>query len=124
MLVFSLILRGLTIFDEYSNLPLVGTLASGTFPPRFYLDSEIPLFYHHGLHMFAASLVRTGGLMVWSAFDLSRTFTIVLTILLTWLWVRRFTHNRYFWHPLSLVLFASGSAGSFAVPKTHWTHQR
>ncbi len=110
MVLFSLILRGLTIFDEYSNLPLVGTLASGTFPPRFYLDSEIPLFYHHGLHMFAASLVQIGGLLVWSAFDLSRTFTIVLTILFAWLWVRRYSHNRYFMaFTLSLVLFASGA---------------
>lgn len=110
LLLFALILRGLTIFDEYSNLPLVGTLASGGFPPRFYLDSEVPLFYHHGLHLFAASLVQVGGLTVWSAFDISRAFTIVATVLLCWLWVRRYTRNPFFWaFSLTLVLFASGA---------------
>ena len=110
LLLFSLIQRGLTIFDEYSNLPLVGTLASGIFPPRFYLDNQIPLYYHHGLHLFAASLVRVGGLMVWSAFDLSRSFTIVLTVFLAWLWLRRYTRNGYFlFASLLLILFASGA---------------
>lgn len=110
MLLFSLVQRGLTIFDEYSNLPLVGMLASGSFPPRFYLDNEIPLFYHHGLHLFAASLVQTAGLMVWSAFDLSKAFTIVMTVLLAWLWVRRYSRHRFYWaFCLTLVLFAGGA---------------
>lgn len=110
MLFTSLVLRGLTIFDEYSNLPLVGTLASGIFPPRLYLNSDIPLFYHHGLHLFTASLVQVGGLMTWSAFDLSRSFTIVLTILLGWLWLRRYSKNPHFLlFGLTLILLASGT---------------
>jgi hypothetical protein len=110
LLFFALINRGLTIFDEYSNLPLVGRLAAGDFPPHLYLDNSVILHYHYGLHFFAASLVRIGGLLVWSAFDLSKTLTIVLTLALAWLWLRRFTQNPGFlFTGLMLVLFASGA---------------
>jgi len=110
LLLFILINRGLAIFDDYHNLPLVSTIAAGDLPPHFYLDSQVGLAYHYGLHLFAASLVRIAGQFPWSAFDLGKSFTIALTIVLAWLWFRRVTHraNAAYWGTL-LITFAGGT---------------
>src|SRR3990172_8866754 len=59
--IFTLILRGLAIFDDYYHLPLVSSMAAGDIPPHFQLDPAQHLAYHHALQVFAASLVRLGG---------------------------------------------------------------
>ena len=108
--ILFLINRGLAIWDDYHNLPIVSTIAAGQFPPRFYLNPDLPLDYHYGLHVFAASLVRVGGLFSWSAFDAAKSLSTALTLILAWSWFRRFTKN-----PLALtagvmlVFLAAGS---------------
>lgn len=92
-LLFSLINRGLALFDDYTNLPLVSTLAVGKLPPYFFMDADLTLDYHYGLHLFAASLVRIGGFFPWSAFDVARTLTIVLSLMLGVLWFQRLTRR-------------------------------
>ena len=89
--LFTLIGRGLALFDDYLHLPLVSTMASGDIPPHFYLNPSQPFAYHYGLQVFAASLVRIAGLFPWSAWDLSKAWAIALTIILSWLWIRRVT---------------------------------
>lgn len=89
--LFTLIGRGLAIFDDYHNLPLVSSIAAGDFPPHFYLNPQFSLAYHYGLHLFTANLVRIAGLFPWSAFDLTKAMTIAMTVVLFWIWIRRVT---------------------------------
>jgi hypothetical protein len=108
--LFSLINFGLAILDDYANLPLVSMISTGQVPPQFYLNPEIGLDYHYGLHLFAANLVRMGGFFPWTAFDLSKALTTALTLMLAWLWYRRYINRG--WGVLLgvlLVLFGSGT---------------
>ena len=91
ILGFTLILRGLAIFDDYYHLPMISVMATGDIPPHFYLDPSLHLPYHYGLQVFAAGMVRLGGFFPWSAWDISRAIVYGFTILLAWLWIRRLT---------------------------------
>lgn len=91
--VFLLINRGLAIFDEGYNLPIVSRMAAGDVPPHFFLYPSQVLPYHYGLHLFAAALTRLGGLFPWSAFDLVRAFTHALMLILATLWFWRMTQR-------------------------------
>ena len=92
--LFELILRGLGVGDDFTHFPLVSTLAAGDIPPHYSLTPDIFLPYHYALDLFAASMVRIGGFFPWSAWDISRAFTISLTLVCSWLWIRRITHSR------------------------------
>src|SRR4030042_5812533 len=94
ILGFTLILRGLAIFDDYYHLPMISVMATGDIPPHFYLDPSLHLPYHYGLQVFAASMVRLGGFFPWSAWDISRAIVYGFTVLLPWLWLRRLTHSQ------------------------------
>ncbi len=91
ILVFTLILRGLAIFDDYYHLPMISVMATGDIPPHFFLDPRLHLAYHYGLQVFAAGMVRLGGFFAWSAWDISRAIVFGLTVMLAWLWIRRLT---------------------------------
>jgi hypothetical protein len=91
ILVFTLILRGLAIFDDYYHLPMISVMATGDIPPHFYLDPSLHLPYHYGLQVFAAGMVRLGGFFPWSAWDISRAIVFGFTVILAWLWIRRVT---------------------------------
>src|SRR5690606_22672979 len=58
--LFTQILRGLAIFDEYLHIPLVSIMSRGDIPPHFYLDPAQRFSYHYGLQVLAASLARVG----------------------------------------------------------------
>jgi hypothetical protein len=90
-LVFALINRGLAIYDDYHNLPLISTMAAGDVPPHFYLNPEFQLSYHFGLDLFAAMMVGAGGFFPWSAYDLTNALFLALTLVIVWHWVRRAT---------------------------------
>jgi hypothetical protein len=105
--LFTLILRSESIFDDYQHLPLVSIMAAGDIPPHFYLNPDFYFAYHYGLQVFAASLVRLAGFFPWSAWDISRAFTIAFTLVLGWVWVRRVTRSRVAaW--LGTILFTFG----------------
>jgi hypothetical protein len=91
ILVFTLILRGLAIFDDYYHLPMISVMATGDIPPHFYLDPSLHLPYHYGLQVFAAGMVRLGGFFPWSAWDISRAIVFGFAVILAWLWIRRLT---------------------------------
>jgi hypothetical protein len=93
-IVFTFILRGLAIFDDYYHLPLISVMSTGDIPPHFYLDPSLNLPYHYGLQVFAAGMVRLGGFFVWSAWDISRAFVYACTVLLAWLWIHRLTRSQ------------------------------
>ena len=110
ILLFTGINSGLAILDDYANLPLVSTLATGDIPPHFYLNSDITLSYHFGLQLFAAALVRIGGLFPWNAFDFSKAFTTALCLVLAGLWYRRYTNKALgVFIGVLVVLFGGGT---------------
>ena len=94
ILGFTLVLRGLAIFDDYYHLPMISVMATGDIPPHFYLDPSLHLPYHYGLQVFAAGMVRLGGFFPWSAWDISRAIVLGFTCLLGWLWIRRLTGSQ------------------------------
>lgn len=109
-LVFTLINRGLALFDDYHNLPLLSLMAAGDVPPHFYYNPGQPLAYHYGLHIFAAQLVAQGGFFPWSALDLGRALALAVTLCLAWLWFLRRTENgTAAWLGTLLVLLGSGA---------------
>jgi hypothetical protein len=109
-LLFTLIGRGLAIFDEDVHLPLISVMAAGDIPPHFYLDPSRWLAYHYGLHVFAAALVRLGGFFPWSAWDLSKALSIALTLTLAWSWIMRQTRSRLAaWLSALLVVLCGGA---------------
>jgi hypothetical protein len=91
---FTMILRGLAIFDDYYHLPMISVMATGDIPPHFYLNPMLHLPYHYGLQVFAAGMVRLGGFFPWSAWDISRAIVLGFTFLLAWLWIRRLTGSK------------------------------
>jgi hypothetical protein len=93
LLLFTLINRGMAIFDDYHNLPLLSTMAAGDVPPHFYLNPDFKLSYHYGLHIFAASMLRIGGTYPWSALDISKALILATTVMLGWTWFRRETRS-------------------------------
>lgn len=91
---FTMILRGLAIFDDYYHLPMISVMATGDIPPHFYLNPELHLPYHYGLQVFAAGMVRLGGFFPWSAWDISRAIVYGFTVVLAWLWIQRLTGSK------------------------------
>jgi len=108
-LLFTLMGRGLGIFDDRKNLSIISTMAAGDIPPHFYMNSGFLFKYHYGFQLFGASLMRVGGLFPWSAFDLSKGITAALAIALAYLWGWRVTYRKLGGVITAFVLtFASG----------------
>ncbi len=105
--LFTLMMRGLGIGDDYAHLPLVSTMAAGDIPPHYSIFPSVFLPYHYGLDLLASSMVRVAGMFPWSAWDVSRAFVAGLTLLCGWLWFRRVTRS-WVATTLSIILFAFG----------------
>lgn len=108
--LYALINRGLAIFDDFYNLPLVSRIAAGDFPPHYFLYPDKPMPLHYGLHLIGASLVRIAGFFPWSAFDLSKAFSQALLVMLAWLWFRRCTHSKLAAFMGSVLILFGGGA--------------
>jgi hypothetical protein len=110
VLGFTMILRGLAIFDDYYHLPMISVMATGDIPPHFYIDPTLQMPYHYGLQVFAAGMVRLGSFFPWSAWDISRAIVLGFTALLAWLWVWRVTKTRIAAYlGAGLLIFGGGS---------------
>jgi hypothetical protein len=121
LILFVQINQGLAIFDDYFNLPMVSMIATGDVPPHFHLDVANWLADHYGLHLFAAGLMRIGGLMPWSAFDVSKALTIALTPVLAWAWFRRVTRsNLAGFLGAVLVFLGSGTRWLLLLVPANW----
>jgi hypothetical protein len=92
--IFTAIGRGLLLFEDYQNLPTISLMAGGDIPPRFALDPNVRFGYHYLMLLFAAQIMRLGGVVPWNALDLTRGLFFGLTILLTYLWTERMTRIR------------------------------
>ncbi len=123
-ILFTLILRGESIFDEYQHLPLVSIMASGDIPPHFYLNPAFYFAYHYGLQVYAASLVRLGDFFPWSAWDISRALAIGFTLVLGWIWVRKVTGSRLAaWLGTFLFTFAGGARWLLLLLPSSWLNR-
>ena len=108
--VFALLGKGLAIFDEQKNLSLISIMANGDIPPSFAPNYPRNFVYHYGFHFLGASLMRLGGMMPWSAFDLSKAILWGQSLLLAFLLGRRYWGSNRGGLLTSIVLaFASGT---------------
>lgn len=108
--LFLLFGKGLALFDEHKNLSLISIIANGDIPPRFFLDYPLNYIYHYGFHLFGASLMRLGGMLPWSAFDLGKAVIWGASLLLAALLGRRYMGHRWGgWLAAGVLAFASGT---------------
>jgi hypothetical protein len=119
--LFELIMRGLGVGDDYTHFPLVSIIAAGDIPPHYSLHPDIFLPYHYALDLFAASMVRIGGFFPWSAWDISRAFVVALTLVCSWLWIRRITRSKFgaFLGSI-LIAFGMGTRWLLALLPSPW----
>lgn len=108
--LFSAIGRGLLLFEDYQNLPTISLMARGDIPPTFALDPNVRFGYHYLMLLFAAQIMRLGGIVPWNALDFTRGLFFALTLLLTYLWVARMTRSRL--AALVGALFAAFAGGT------------
>jgi len=118
---FELILRGVGLGDDFTHFPLVSSMAAGDIPPHYSLNPDIYLPYHYALDLFAASMVRIGGFFPWSAWDITRAFAVALTLVCSWLWIRRITLSKVgaFLGSL-LIAFGMGTRWILAILPSAW----
>ena len=109
-MLFISIGRGLSIFEDYQNLPTISLMATGDIPPHFALDPHFSFNYHYFLLLFATQFMRLGSMYPWSALDVSRGLIIALPLMLAWLWAFRMTHNRIASILTSAMLMFAGGA--------------
>lgn len=81
--------RGLAIFDDYAHLPTISTIAAGYFPPRFVYDKDISYSYHYFLILFSAQIMRILNWQPWNAFDITRSISFSIAIILGAIWGKR-----------------------------------
>ncbi len=93
-LVFTLIGRGLGIFDDYQNLPTISLMATGDIPPHFALNPALNFGYHYFLLLFSAQLMRLGNMLPWTALDVGRALIMALPLILGALWAYRVTRSQ------------------------------
>lgn len=113
---FTLISRGLGIFDEPKNLSLISLMARGEIPPKYYLDGQLEHAYHYGSQLLGASLMRLGGLFPWSAFDISKGLYWGYLMVLVFVFLKR--HLRQTWKAVAgtaIFPFLSGTRYLLAI---------
>lgn len=82
--------KGLALFDEHKNLSLISMIGTGDIPPRFMPGYPVNFVYHYGFHLFGASLMRLGGMLPWSAFDLAKAIVWAYMVILAGLVGQRY----------------------------------
>lgn len=94
IILFTLIGRGLPIFDDFQNLPTVSRLATGDIPPHFALDPSLRFGYHYFLLLISAQLVSLSKIFPSVALDICRSSVMILTLFLGMKFIYRITKSR------------------------------
>jgi hypothetical protein len=110
--IFTLIGRGLGIFDDYQNLPQLSSMALGDIPPHFAFDPRVLWSYHYFLLVVAAQFERLAGAAPWAALDLARGLTLALALAFGGMLAQRLTGNR--------IAAALSAAFMFFVGGARW----
>src|SRR5688572_22518082 len=107
---FTLIGRGLGIFDDYQNLPQISSMALGDIPPHFAFDPSLLWSYHYFLLLVAAQFTRLADAPPWVALDLARGLTLTLALALAGMLAYQLTHSRVAAAlSVSFLFFAGGA---------------
>jgi hypothetical protein len=85
---FFMISRGVSLYDDYRNLPIISQMGRGIIPPTY--ESMATMGNHYGFQLYSASLMALGGFFPWSAFDLSKAIVWGYTIILVYLIAKRY----------------------------------
>lgn len=102
--------KGMAIFDDRKNVSIISTMAAGDIPPHHYMNSAVYFAYHYGFQLLGASMMRLGGLLPWSAFDLSKAIVGAYLFLLAALLGKRYTGRTWTGFVIACVLaFAAGT---------------
>jgi len=107
---FTLINRGLAIFEDYQNLPVMSVMATGQIPPPFPFAQGVTFNYHYFLLLLATQFVNIGHAAVWTALDVARGLTMSMLFMFAGLFARRIVDK-----PLAqyagtfLAMFAGGA---------------
>lgn len=110
VVVFTLIGRGLGLFDDYQNLPQISSMALGDIPPHFAFDPRVLWSYHYFLLLVAAQFTRLAQATPWAALDFARGLTLALTLALAGMLAYRLTHSRIAAALSAAFLFFVGGA--------------
>jgi len=94
-IAFTLIGRGLAIYDDYQNLAVVSLMSTGDIPPHFPLEPSIQFGYHYFLLLFATQINVLANTVPWTSMDLARAIFLSLTLLLGALWTERITSKKW-----------------------------
>ncbi len=107
---FTLMGRGLGIFDDYQNLPQVSSLALGDLPPHFAFSPSLLWSYHYFLPLVAAQFTRLTAAAPWVALDLARGLTLALTLVYAALLAYRLTASKIAAALSAAFLYLAGGA--------------
>ena len=109
---FTMIGRGLGLFDDFQNLPLASRLAAGDIPPHYPLNPDIRFSYHYLLLLFSGQISRLAQVGPWLSNDLARALVFGLGIIIVGMVAYRMTRNK-------LVGYFSAVVASFTMG-TRW----
>ena len=93
-LVFVSVGRGQAISDDFQNLPVASSIATGDIPPHFALNPSINFGYHYFTLLFAGQLMRIADMFVWTAMDVARGFGFAISVMLMGLFTQRVTGSK------------------------------
>jgi len=103
LLLLASLSRGFTFVNENLHLPMISLVAAGESLPGYFSHSSI-------VYVFAAALVRIGGLFPWSAWELSSALMLALAVALFVLWVQQVSGQRGFSWLAGIILLLGGGA--------------
>jgi hypothetical protein len=119
---FFLISRGISLYDEYRNLPIISQMGIGIIPPTY--ESQGPMGVHYGFQLFCASLMTIGGFFSWSAFDLGKSIVWGYNIIMVVLIAQRYL--RVWWKSVLtgiIFVFAGGTRYLLFLLPSSWMNQ-
>lgn len=91
--LFTLVGRGLGMFDDHHNLPTVSLMATGDIPPHLPGAPDVGYGYHYFLMLLGVQFMRIASAPPWTALDLARGLTLSLAIVFVGLLAWRLTRN-------------------------------
>ncbi len=108
--VLTLIGRGLGLFDDFQNLPVVSMMAAGDIPPHLPAAPLERFGYHYFLLLLAAQFMHAGNAAPWTSLDLARGLTLALSLVLAGMLAWNLTRNRAVaWVSALFAAFATGT---------------
>ncbi|GAB4483810.1 MAG: hypothetical protein OHK0031_07460 [Anaerolineales bacterium] len=108
--LFTLMGRGLGIFDDYQNLPQISSLALGDLPPHFAFSPGLLWSYHYFLPLVAAQFTRLTNAAPWVALDVARGLTLALTLVYAAFLAYRLTASKIAAALSAAFLYLAGGA--------------